>query len=886
MRQFRSSLSLVFVLGGLGALVATQLAACSGGTAGTDSIDNVDDTGATTTDSSNTDTADEDTSGNDTAPADTGAADTGGSETKPGECTGPVTITGCGVDTDCDGITDTLEGRYDPAGAVDTDKDGKPDYLDDDSDGDGVPDAFEWRKAGCDTPTDEANDVDGDGIPNFQDDESDGNGILDKDEVCPPAAVLTKLGMPACVAGTPYDFDGDGTPDFLDIDNDHDSSKSDKTLGLADKIEVKKNDGTFGGLALDTDGDGIPDLYDVDSDNDFILDLDDGTLDDDGDNIPAFRDTDTDGDGVPDRCEARGKASPSAADYSLALTDTDLDGVPDYRDIDSDEDFLADGKEDLDGDCVVDASETDRVKADTDGDGAVDLAEVVLSGTAAAKDATKTPAKDGKFFFIVPYSPDGSKKPSPTTATLALSTTLQKGDVSFMIDTTYSMADIEAALRSSIASKIIPGLSAKIADLALGVVGYDDALAKPWGDTVNGTTGRPDSFIWFPGGSASMGSRLTTSTADAITAANGLVHVTPGGSFPEGSVPALWWALTGDSMSFRAGSGYPDVTKTFPGVTAPAGRFGGLHFRDDALSIVIQASDANMHNGLTNSCLDGDGVLASPCGPIAYSTEGAKASSLGHSPTINELRDKMVSLGARYIGVSVHGGTASSGTARSSLVNRTTNPAYYQASLDMLHLARGTGSKVPPSVLGGTSTNCNTHNTGATVLNAPDLDGQCPLVFDIRYDGVGLGDTVVNAVVALVNAIRLDVHVQAIPVISGGVDPVNAFLANVPPMPGGGTDPVTGGACVTFPATQTADRFTGPKALAGTDTVKETILDLVPGPLHCFAVTPKPNTTVPATTTAQVFRANLQAHAQKPTGATSPLGTMREVVFVVPPILN
>ena len=41
----------------------------------------------------------------------------------------------------------------------------------------------------------------------------------------------------------------------------------------------------------------------------------------------------------------------------------------------------------------------------------------------------------------------------------------------------------------------------------------------------------------------------------------------------------------------------------------------------------------------------------------------------------------------------------------------------------------------------------------------------------------------VNSVVALVSAIRLDVHVQAIPIISGGVDPVNAFLANVPPMP-------------------------------------------------------------------------------------------------------
>jgi len=389
---------------------------------------------------------------------------------------------------------------------------------------------------------------------------------------------------------------------------------------------------------------------------------------------------------------------------------------------------------------------------------------------------------------------------------------------------------------------------------------------------------------------------MTSSTTDAIAAAQGLNKTTSGGTYPEGSIPALWWSITGDSFTFRScsssttacgGTVYPDLTKSFAGVTPPVGRFGGQYFRSDALSIIIQASDANMHNGLTTMCRNGAGTALPACLPIAYSAEAARASSLGHSPSITEVRDKMVSLGARYIGVSVHGGTASSGSAQSSLVNRTTNLEYYSASADMLYLARGTNSKVPPSVLGGTSSNCNTHNSGATVFNAPDTsDGQCPLVFDIRYDGVGLGDTVVNAVVALISAIRLDVHVQAIPIISGGVDPVNAFLANVPPVPTGGTDPVTGGACVTFPATQTADRFTGPKALAGADAVKETILDLVPGPLHCFAVTPKPNTTVPATTSAQIFRANLQAHAQKPSGATSPLGSFREVVFVVPPIVN
>ncbi len=874
------------------------LAACGGGSATVDDpgggdaeVDTSTDTGSEETsdpDTGTLDTGTPDTSVPDTGPADTGPADTGPADTGPADTgpadTGPADTgpsdsggpTDCKLDSDGDGIPDFVEGRY-ATPSVDTDGDGTPDYLDLDSDGDGITDKLEWYEAGC-SPTG-GNDADGDGIANYRDLDADGNGLPDKDEVCPPAAVLTALGKPACVAGTPYDFDGDGIPDYLDPDNDHDSSAVSKFVGLNDEFELADATGKYVGLTLDTDGDGIPDVYDHDSDGDGIPDHDDGLNDVDKDGKQNFRDTDSDGDGVLDSCEK--------------TVDTDGDGKADFVDLDSDGDLLPDRDEDKNGNCVLNTGETDRLKKDTDGDGHDDLVEVTLTPVGDpswARDPSKTPWNQSKFYFIEPYSPDGSAAPSPASTPLALNTSLQKGDVAFQIDTSNSMLDIETALANSIATKIIPGLQAKIPDLELGVIGYDDVLAKPWGDSVG------DSFIWFPNaGDPARGSRMTASTTDATNAAKGLNKTTSAGTYPEGSIPALWWSITGDSFTFRAcssstaacgGTVYPDVTKTFAGASPPAGRFGGQYFRNDALPIVIQASDANFHNGLTTLCRNGAGTSLPACQPISYTPEGAKASSLGHSPDITELRDKMVSLGARYIGVSVHGGTTASGSAQSSLVNRTTNPEYYASALDMLYLARGTGSKVPPSVLGGTATDCKTSNSGATATNPADADGRCPLVFDIRYDGAGLGDTIVNSVVALVSAIRLDVHVQAIPVLSGGVDPVNAFLANVPPMPGGGTDPVTGGTCVTFPATQTADRFTGPKALAGTDTVKETILDLVPGPLHCFAVTPKPNTSVPATTSVQIFRANLRAHAQKPTGATSPLGSDREVVFIVPPIVN
>lgn len=846
-----------------------------------------------------TDSGSGDTSGD--SSLDTGSTDTGGgTDTAPvdtyvppdGACSGPVDVPGCGLDTDCDGITDTIEGRYDPAGARDTDKDGVPDYKDDDSDGDGIPDRLEWRAPGCATgPFDDANDVDGDGVANFQDTDSDGNGLPDKDEACPPAAVLTKLGMAACTTGVPYDFDGDGTPDYVDLDNDHDSSKTDKAIGLADKIELADNTGKYLGLTLDTDGDGIPDVYDVDSDGDFILDLDDGTTDDDGDKIPAFRDTDTDGDSVPDSCEARGKAVPTSGDLLLAVKDSDGDGIPDYRDIDSDGDLLTDGKEDKNGDCKVDATETDRLKKDTDGDGHDDLVETLLTPTGSpswALDGTKTPWNQGKFYFLEPYSVDGSAKPSPVSTPLALSTKFNKGDVAFLVDTTTSMNGIEAALSSSIAGTIIPGLAAKIPDLELGVVGYDDALVSPFG----GSAG--DSFVWFPNaGDPSKGSFMTATTADAVAAATGLNKTTPGGSFPEGSIPALWWAITNDTMTFGS------TGKVFPSSVLPAvpsTRFGGLRFRKDAVPIIIQPSDANMHGGLSTGCkvpvgqtAISDALCFRSTAEVPMSTDyfssSASTTSLGHSPDIVELKNKLVSVGARYLGVSVHG-TGAGGTGRSADVNRTLDPSYYASAVDMLYLARGTGAKVAPSVLGGSTTDCKTSNPTATVKNPADSDGLCPLVFDIEYSGTGLGSLVVNAVYALLDSIRFDVHVQASPVIVGGVDPVDAFLANMLPMPAGGTDPVTGGVCVTFPTASTADRFKGPKALVGTDAAKETILDLAPGPLYCFAVTPKPNTTVKPTTLAQTFKANLQAQAQKPDGTSSPLGTSREVLFIVPPVLN
>ncbi|HLU65877.1 MAG TPA: OmpA family protein, partial [Kofleriaceae bacterium] len=100
------------------------------------------------------------------------------------------------LDSDGDGLPDTVER------AIDSDEDGTPDYLDDDSDGDGLSDADE---AGDDDPTTPPVDSDGDGTPDYLDIDSDGDARPDTDDDCPT--------LPDPCSPIDPDPDPDGGPD-------------------------------------------------------------------------------------------------------------------------------------------------------------------------------------------------------------------------------------------------------------------------------------------------------------------------------------------------------------------------------------------------------------------------------------------------------------------------------------------------------------------------------------------------------------------------------------------------------------------------------------------------------------------------------------------------
>ena len=266
--------------------------------------------------------------------------------------------------------------------ACDADLDGIPDYLDLDSDNDGIFDAEEAGHGqahtggivngtvGADGVPDAVQvdpdgetvnysilDTDSDGIDDILDLDADNDGIPDNVEAqttigyIAPDGTVDANGIDTAYSGgiTPTNTDGADNPDYLDLDSDNeggdDTTEAGITLsgndidndGLDDATDATTDYTDVGGtiddplsepvILPDADGDATSggDLDFRDATDDVIIDLDadnDGILD-------SFEDLNMDGDDDP----------------ATNPTDTDEDGYPDYLDIDSDNDGIPDNVE-------------------------------------------------------------------------------------------------------------------------------------------------------------------------------------------------------------------------------------------------------------------------------------------------------------------------------------------------------------------------------------------------------------------------------------------------------------------------------------------------------------------------------------------------------------
>lgn len=222
--------------------------------------------------------------------------------------------------------------------ALDPDGDGQPNFLDLDSDNDGVQDIVEAGGSDSNSPADGYGDTPGD---------SDGDGLLNLFESSP--LVLR-------------DQDGDGLDNYLDVDSDNDGIPDIVEAGGADidgdgetddltGTDINGWSNTHDGNALaspDTDNDGLLDAFDLDSDGDGIPDVAEANA---GFFPAAITDfngrydyVDGDGDGLVNNVDTDNSGS------ALAVTSTDGDGVPDFQDTDSDADGSPDYVEAFDDD--------------------------------------------------------------------------------------------------------------------------------------------------------------------------------------------------------------------------------------------------------------------------------------------------------------------------------------------------------------------------------------------------------------------------------------------------------------------------------------------------------------------------------------------------------
>ena len=342
------------------------------------------------------------------------------------------------TDSDGDGMDDKSELTDTP----DTDGDGKPDYLDIDSDNDGIFDVVEGGDGSLDTNNDgviDSNDTgyadadgdgmddnseltpvldtDGDGNADYVDIDSDNDGIFDVEEGGDGDLDTNNDGVidsndtgyadvdgdgmdDAAETTSETDTDSDGNPDYLDIDSDNDGifdveEGGDGDLDTNNDGVIDSNDAGYADIdgdgmdddselttTLDSDNDGQPNYIDIDSDNDGIFDVEeggDGDLDTNGDGAIDAADTgftDLDGDGMDDDSE------------NTDIPDSDNDGLPNYLDLDSDNDGIYDIEEGGDGDLdtnqdgVIDSNDTGFADSDNDGmDDASELTPVTETDT-------------------------------------------------------------------------------------------------------------------------------------------------------------------------------------------------------------------------------------------------------------------------------------------------------------------------------------------------------------------------------------------------------------------------------------------------------------------------------------------------------------------------
>ncbi len=358
--------------------------------------------------------------------------------------------TGAFVDTNGNGLIDTLDPAAGGTALViqDKDKDGKPNYLDLDSDADGIPDTYEaafyiidgendgviGTGAIVDADKDGLSDLndpdfvtistlfnqdrDFDGLSNYLDIDNDNDGIIDNIEGLPTSLYVAPKGLDTDGDGIDdaYDvnnggavsgysnIDGGSAPDYVDTDADNDGFRDwlENAVNSPLEVDVKNNQTGAAGadgimdLLPDADGDGLADIYDNDNGNpnatNYATNGGQTPLSMPDTQVPGgerdWRATsDYDKDGVPDGIDLDDDNDGILDTVDGFTDDGGRDGLPNYHDLDSDGDGVPD---------VIEAGGSDPDNNGLPGIGLIGPSNVDANGVPLAANGGYTPPdKDG-----------------------------------------------------------------------------------------------------------------------------------------------------------------------------------------------------------------------------------------------------------------------------------------------------------------------------------------------------------------------------------------------------------------------------------------------------------------------------------------------------------
>ncbi len=319
------------------------------------------------------------------------------------------------------------------------------------------------------------------------------------------------------------------------------------------------------------------------------------------------------------------------------------------------------------------------------------------------------------FFFVLPYEDPAGSEDKPLT----FSTDIKELDVFINMDTTGSMGGPISNLQTSLNTTVIPNIQASIDDTWFGVGAYMDYPIAGFGTPgCFGGMGSPydtdQPFILLQ--------EMTSSAPDAQTAvtalANGGSPIGCGADGAESHIEALYQIATGDGL---AGPAPTFVAPNMNGI-------GGAAFREGALPVIVSVTDNSTHDPGLPLCT----------GATDYESN---ASVFAVAATRADTHTALNDICARVVTVAV------------SNFNPGCGPL-----ADGVDFAEATDSVIPPEAWdlapGGRPAGCAVGQccTGTNGMGvAPNMEGLCPLVYQVDFGGNGVGDSTTNGVIMLAN---------------------------------------------------------------------------------------------------------------------------------------